>query len=75
MTYIAWRQEVPDEAYHVIGTVQGANPHRAVEELIHSRRAYVGDRVFLVGQLSAEEPFGGIHYELVPTGVVPQVIA
>jgi hypothetical protein len=72
MTYVVWRQSVVADTYSVIGTQQAPNVYGAVEALIAGMRVDVGDRVFLVGQLSADEPFGGAHYEIEATGAVPR---
>jgi hypothetical protein len=74
-SYIVWRQVHGDDPYHAIGTEQGHNAWNAVENLIATMRVDVGDRVFLVGRISAEEPYGGVHYEIEATGARPKVLA
>lgn len=74
-SYIVWRQVHGDDSYHAIGTEQGVNAWGCVENLIAAMRVDVGDRLFLVGRISAEEPYGGIHYEIEPTGARPKVLA
>lgn len=71
-SYIVWRQVHGDPAYHAIGTEKGHNAWACVENLIAEHRVDVGDRVFLVGKISAEEPYGGLLYDIEPTGARPK---
>lgn len=73
LTYIAWLLKGAGEAvFQPIGTHQGQNAWHAVLALIEAGTVDAGDRVFLIGQMSDEEPFGGALYDIVPTGITPR---
>lgn len=75
LTYIAWLLKGGDSVFQPIGTRQGQNAWHTVLALIEAGTVDAGDRVFLIGQMSAAEPFGGALYDIVPTSITPRAVA